>query len=635
MTTQGSEATDLPPESPAGRAGTPSRKTSEMTGPANRPAGSTRRAWPRWLDRRDLTAVLSFAVLAFWVTSRLWRDPSHGLADNQMDQAFFEWMLAHGARVVTDFVYPFVSYQMNVPDGVNMMANTSVLAVSVPLTPVTLLFGPHVAFNVFLTAALIATPTAWYFVLSRQVVSARAAAWVGAVFCGFAPSMISHANGHPNIISQFVVPLIIWRTLALRQPGRWLRNGLVLALLIVWQGFINLEILMMTAVGLAIFLGVLVLARPEHRRHIRPFLAGVAVAAVVSFGLLAYPLYVQFFGPQAYHGLPPYIRRYGADLGSFIAFSRESVAGSPQTAQGLAQNPTEENAFFGWPLAILVVALVLWLRRSIVAVALAVVGLVFALLSLGPQVTFNGSKLDVPSPWRLVVDVPVLNSAVPTRWALAIAPVVGVLLALGYDRADQIARRHPPAARQIRFATVTMLAMALVPIAPTTLPTHRLDPTPAFISTGEWRRYIEGGRSVVTLPLPDGQYPDPIRWSAQTGHHMPIPRGYFLAPKNDPRRPYDRTALFSARVRPTSQFFDNISRDGKVPVVTAKRRKDAVDDLRYWRAGVVMVAPQKNARALVRGMTDLTGMKPTVAGGCWVWDVRKLVPLTPAKNVPR
>jgi hypothetical protein len=40
---------------------------------------------------------------------------------------------------------------------VNMMANTSVLAVSLPLTPVTLLFGPHVSFNLFLTLALALT----------------------------------------------------------------------------------------------------------------------------------------------------------------------------------------------------------------------------------------------------------------------------------------------------------------------------------------------------------------------------------------------------------------------------------------------------------------------------------------------
>jgi hypothetical protein len=625
MTTQGSETTDLPPETPDVRLDLPPGETpTAMTVSAAAPTESLpSRRWR--MDLRDLAAVLSFVILAFWVTSRLWRDPSHGLADNEMDQAFFEWMLAHGARVTTDFAYPFVSYRMNVPEGINMMANTSAMAVSIPMTPVTLLVGPHAAFNVFLTGALIATPTVWYFVLSRQIVSSRAAAWLGAVFCGFAPSMVSHANGHPNIISQFVVPLIVWRTLALRQPARWLRNGLVLALLIVWQAFINLEILMMTAVGLGIFVTFLLIARREYRRYTRTFLAGLAVAGAVSLCLLAYPIYVQFYGPQAYHGLPPYIRRYGADLGSFVAFSRESIAGSPDSAKGLAQNPTEENAFFGWPLAILIVALVVWLRRNIVAVGLAMVGLIFGLLSLGPNVTFHSRELSVPSPWGLVVDVPILNSAVPTRWALAIAPIVGILLALGYDRADGLARRYPSAARQIRFATVTVLAMALLPIVPTTLPTRQLEPPPAFVTSGVWKRYVAGDRTVVTLPLPDGTYPDPIRWSAQTGQEMRIPRGYFLAPKNDPRRPYDRSALFSARIRSTSLFFDNIRREGKIPVVTPRRRADVVRDLRYWRAGVVILAPQKYDKQMRDAMTQLTGIKPRVERGVWVWDVRKLI----------
>src|SRR6185312_1650250 len=172
--------------------------------------------------------------LAFWVTGRLWLDPGSGVRDNRADQQQFEWMMAHGARVVTHFAYPFHSDQMNVPDGVNLMANTSVLSISLPMTPITLLFGPRAAFLLFLTLGMIATATAWYFLLSRVLIGARGPAWLGAGFCAFAPAMVSHANGHPNIVSQFVVPLIIWRTLRLADPGRWLRNGLLLALVIVW-----------------------------------------------------------------------------------------------------------------------------------------------------------------------------------------------------------------------------------------------------------------------------------------------------------------------------------------------------------------------------------------------------------------
>ena len=54
-------------------------------------------------------------------------------------------------------------------------------------------------------------------------------------------------------------------------------------------------------------------------RHRRP---------AVTLGVLAYPLAVQFFGPQSYHGLPQFVRNFGADLGSFTAYSTRSVAGS-------------------------------------------------------------------------------------------------------------------------------------------------------------------------------------------------------------------------------------------------------------------------------------------------------------------
>ncbi len=180
-----------------------------------------------------------------------------------------------------------MSYQVNVPDGINIMANTSVLAVSIPMTPITLAFGPHVAFYVFLTGGLALTGISWYYVLSRHFVTSKVAAWVGAIFAAFAPSMVAHAQGHPNIISQFLIPLIIWRTLCLKESGRAVRNGVALGLLIVWQAFINLEILFMTAVGVGFFVAIVGLSKAEHRRYFKTFVAGLGVTAVVALTLLA------------------------------------------------------------------------------------------------------------------------------------------------------------------------------------------------------------------------------------------------------------------------------------------------------------------------------------------------------------
>ncbi|WP_436537178.1 hypothetical protein [Actinoplanes sp. HUAS TT8] len=605
------------PTSPA-----PTRETTDeqATAPARR-----RPLWRR-VTWRDVLAIASFLAVALFVTAPLWLNLDHELRDDPQDQAFFEWMLAHGARVLTDGVYPFFSDRMNYPDGVNMMANTSVLAVSLPLTPITLLFGPHVSFNVFLTGALALTGASWYLVLSRRVVASRLAAWVGALFATFAPSMIAHAAGHPNIVSQFLVPLIIWRTLELRVPGRAVRNGLLLGGLLIWQAFINLEILFMTAVGLGVFCLVMALVRRKrHRGEALAFVRGLTIAAAIAGAALAYPLTVQFFGPQSYQGLSVYVRSFGADLGSFTAYSTHSVAGNPRVPLTLAQNPSEQNAFFGWGLIILFFGLILWLRRSAAVLTLGFLALFFGAMSLGPRIYLDGKDTGVPGIWSFLHHLPVLNSAVPTRWAMAIAPVVGILLALGCQRAADLVRTQPHTRGPIRVAMITAVAMALVPLVPVQLASKKMAPVPEFVTSGAWRQYVDDEHTVVTLPLPDSSYPDPLRWSAYTEQDMRIAGAYALLPTQNPQEPADRTAAFAPPWRPTSGLIASIRQGNPTPEVTDARREMTLADLRFWKAGVVVLTPQTRDIEMLRTMSDLLGFRPTWTGGVWMWDVRSLV----------
>ena len=600
--------------------------------PAARPAPEPEFETPRrlrlWrsLTRRDVLALLSLVAMALFITVPLWLHLDHELRDDPQDQAFFEWMLAHGARVLTDGAYPFFSDRMNYPDGVNMMANTSVLAVSIPLTPVTLLWGPHVAFNVFLTLALAVTGISWYLVLSRQFVRSRLAAWVGAMFCTYAPSMVSHAGGHPNIVSQFLVPLIIWRTLELRAPGRAVRNGLILGGLLIWQAFINLEILFMTAVGLGIFCLVMWLRRRwTHPGEAGNFVRGLLVAAALALTVLAYPLGVQFFGPQSYHGLPQFVRNFGADLGSFTAYAGRSIAGNADTASRLAQNASEENAFFGWGLVILFFGLVLWMRRNLAVVTLAGIASLYAAMSLGPRIYLNGINTGVPGIWAILHSVPVLNSAVPTRWAMAIAPVIGLVLAFGCQRASDLVKAQPSAKGPVWVAMITAVAMALVPLVPTPVRSAPMDRVPTFVTSGAWRAYVDDNHTVVTLPLPDSSYPDPLRWSAYTGEQMRIAGAYALLPNQNPLDPTDRTALFSPPWRPTSGLMASIKEGNPIPDITDTRREMTLADLRYWKAGAIVLTPQERDVEMLRAMSELLGFQPTWKGGAWVWNVRGLV----------
>src|SRR4051812_28814272 len=75
--------------------------------------------------RADLWALLSYLSLAVLVMIQLWRDPAgRVLASNDDDHGFFLLVMAHGERVLFHGDNPLFTDRINVPDGVNMMANT-------------------------------------------------------------------------------------------------------------------------------------------------------------------------------------------------------------------------------------------------------------------------------------------------------------------------------------------------------------------------------------------------------------------------------------------------------------------------------------------------------------------------------
>jgi hypothetical protein len=150
-------------------------------------------------------------------------------------------------------------------------------------------------------------------------------------------------------------------------------------------------------------------------------------------------------------------------------------------------------------------------------------------------------------------------------------------------------------------------------------------PVPTFVTSGMWQRYVDEHHAVVTLPLPDSGYPDPLRWSAYTREEMRIAGAYALLPNQNPLNPADRTALFSPPWRPTSGLMASIKQGNPIPEITDTRREMTLADLRYWRAGAIVLTPQDRDAEMMRAMSDLLGFQPTWTGGAWIWNVRPLV----------
>jgi hypothetical protein len=415
----------------------------------------------------------------------------------------------------------------------------------------------------------------------------------------------------------------VWQLLRLRDRGvaPW-KPGLLIGLLVAYQFFINEEILLIAAVGCLLF--VLLWAafnRAEARRCAGRLAVGLAVGGAVALALVAYPMWYQFKGPQHYGGFSAFASLFGADLASFTAFPTHSLVSGPDSVR-VANNVVEETTFFGWPLVVMTVvwAAMLW-RRTEVRAAM-ITAAVFGVGSLGDHLHYAGLTRHLPGPWALVSHVPLLNSVIPNRLTLAMLPLIGLVIALVVEKL--LAEPHDRVGRGMRLLGFAGLVISLSPVIPTPFGVSTRGPVPAFVTAGTWKSYITPGQTLVLLPIPTGATGiAAVQWTAATLGDIPIAGGYFVGP--NPNTP-DAEGIFGPPPRPTLTIFYKLALSNaapKEPPIRPADRANALTDLRYWHAAVVVLHPsQKNAEVMRKTFTDLIGFPPRFVGGVWLWDVR-------------
>lgn len=634
--------------------------------------------------RTDLAVALVCLAGAVYLTWGLWVSPSDRVVKhNQGDQALFEWLLAYQSHALTHLDNPLWTTLLNAPLGVNLAVNTSMVSIGTLVTPVTLLLGASVAFVLVLTLNLALSAYAWYYVLSRHVTRTRAAAVLGGLFCGFAPGIVSHANAHLNFTAQYLLPFIVWRVAKLREPGHAIRNGLILGVLVVADFSVGSELLLFVALACATYLFFWVLWNRRRARAEAPtFLRGLAVAGGAALVLLAYPLWLQFAGPQRYHGIGFDQIVHSEDLLSFPAFAHLSLGRlAGLWLQRLAPNYTEETAFFGPLLFVLVIACIVRMWRRVEVRALALTGLVFAVLSLGPRLRFDGTVYrSIRLPFILLWHLPIFDTALPERLVLVVIPIVAVILALALDQvlapalpavptAESSAVEHPTiepptvehpateslapaaaqdsgnpsevaagpatgvaaasrAARRRRQWFVAALAVALLPLVPLPVQTMHRTPVPVFFSDGTWRQYVHSGQTVMAVPPTSDLLPDGQRWQTAANFGFAIPAGFFLGPGGP-----DNRSRIGPVPRPTDKLLTKVAMDGKPPVITDVERRQARADLAYWHATIVVLSDggdgsrwTGNRGALLDTATALFGT-PQRVEDVWLWRVSEIPPV--------
>lgn len=591
-------------------------ESPEETEAAAPDSDDRRSGWGRFRDwalshQNALAALVVYLAGAIIVTRHLWPHPGGLLnAANPGDQMKFEWMLGEAARSLLHPHNPLFSSTMGigVGGGTNLIANTSILLFGYLFAPITLLFGAGLSYLLIITGNLVATAVTWRWFFRRHVTESEPAAFIGGLFLGFSPSMISHSLGHPNLTAQWLIPIMLHIILGLHRSEHRVRDGVILGVLVSAQAFVAEEPLFLLAISLVVFLlGCAVFSPRLVLVHWRGMAIGGLVAVGTCVVLLAYPLYFQFAGPFSYVGVPFSVPYFAQDLFGYLQFPNQSLGGD-LNATVLAPGATEQAALFGGPLVVLfLLACIAFAHRVAVRASLLCVFVLVA-LSLGPTVHVNGSPSALPAVWAGLQNLPVFEDSLPVRIAMAITPFVGYVLVIIIEEATRLPRAA------WRLPCYAVIAAVLIPLTPRPIVAQAAEPTPSFFTQGAYRDCVSGGRSLVTVPSDDWS---PLLWTASLTDEVPLAQSPFVYPDGAP----DKKAVFGSSGRELFAVLGPVESNGTLVPVSTDQHAAVFSDLQYWSAGcVLLIHSAPKYTALRAELDDLLG-PATAYDNVDVWTV--------------
>ncbi len=530
------------------------------------------------------------------------------------------WAIAHLHN-------PFFSGVVNVPDGANLLSNTSGTLVGVVLAPVTWAFGPVVSTNVALTLA--PALSAWAcFVAIRPLVTWKAGAIPAALVYGYSAALVgSLLFGHVSVTMLVVPPLLITtlHEIVIRQQHSVRRDGVVLAALLVVQFLISPEVLvmclMLAVLGLV---AVVVVGWRQVGPRAGHALPALGLGAGLALVVLAYPAWFGLAGPQAVTGVLFVI----APL-TGVAFSGILSPGQFRAAAnayvrlgGYLGHLGPQPDYVGPGAAAALVAAVLARRRALtwLLVWLTAATLV---LCFGPYLIDGpGWLAHVWLPWRVLGNLPVLREILPDQMAPLITLFLAFLFALGLD-AIYVTYRRPGSWLSTRRGPVTAIAtvaLALVAVVPV-LATFDVPLTVSRVAVPPYLRRqapaLPSGTVLLTIPFAVSGSSQPMLWQAVGGMHFRL-AGAALKTPNATGGPVDQGAPGSAR-----RILSDLTIVGEpLPSGTAAQLDTVRRALVQWHVGQVVIAGESPDPVYSSGFfTKVLGVGPAYTDRAWVFSL--------------
>ncbi|TMC63103.1 MAG: hypothetical protein E6J16_10130 [Chloroflexota bacterium] len=572
-----------------------------------------------------------YALLALALFRSAWQAPASVVIGYGPDPPFFVWSLGWFPFALMHALDPLVSTYLDYPAGINLMGSTSAPLLGLVFGPVTAGWGPLVAYNLAISASL--ALSAWCaFLLCSRLVRSRVAGAIAGLVYGFSPFMVGHSMGHPHLVAAVFPPLLflVLHDLVTRPQRHPLKTGALLGLIAAAQFYLSEEVLAMEAV--AVLLGVAVgaaLFPMEWRRRLIDAVRPLAVGLALGAALVAAPLGVQFFGAQHVVRAVNPGGFYVSDLLGFIVPTRLtwlSPLGAAQLSDRFTGNPAEWGSYVGVPLLGLAVWVSVreWRRPLIRFVAL--LGLLLALLSLGPTLHLGGMVTMMPTvvlgfaillarrhirmlpvllalvgSWVALAVAPVVSDILPARLMLLVFLLLAILMAVFIDSTRWKIRRR-------RLGVIVATAAALLALVPATaIPTTPVA-VPGFFQ-GALESRIQPGNVVLVAPYAYAWDDVAMIWQSASGMWFRMPEGYGTVPGPSLNAP--ATSLGDLMI--------GIDRGTPYAGVTVQTRERLLADLRRWKVEAVVVGPMAHQDDMVHLFLDLLNRAPESVGGVYLW----------------
>jgi hypothetical protein len=537
---------------------------------------------------------LSYALGALILFANALRSPGQALTGSNPDAMQLTWFLAWTAHALTHHQALLFSSALNAPAGVNLAWNTAMPLLGIVAAPITLHWGPVVAYNVLICVAVATAAWAMYGAV-MHFTGRHLLSWCAGLAIGLSPFVIAQSLGHLDLVVMAYVPaaVVLCDIILVRQHRPWWLVGGALGVITAAQLYVFQETVAAVVVAMAVAVAVLVMVSQRAQVSARAPYArrALGVALVVAVAAAGPVLITQFFGAQH----PAYYVEVGSNgLGSDLTALVVPTANqwlAPAAAQQVASHwtaqGTGQDGYLGI-FALLLLGIGVAARRRDVAVrVLGITTAVLVVLSLGPWLSVNGASLPVPLPDIVLQHLPLIADMVPLRWSFYAVTCAILTVAI-------VMARQPSG--RLRLVMVGLAALTMVSWLPS-LPRPLMPvPVPGALP-GAVEARIPTGTTVLFVPCASDSAPAGMYYQAIGGFRWSLVAGY---------------AYYQSAGSRVAAGLCSSTSSGAQPQGAALVRA-----LESEGVGVILVPPGATVDAA--RIAAATGETPVVLGGFSVW----------------